>query len=98
MPDLQAIRERLEWWRPGADKVLSATGMQKLLDDTAALLNAYDAAGFTSDRAQVLRATLELWEDNPPTVGRPVSFDSVFAVVLDANWLLGVIEGTCADA
>lgn len=98
MPDLQGIRDRLEWWRPGADKVLSAAGMQQLLDDTAAMLNDYDAAGFTSDRAQVLRATLERWEDKPPSVGQPVSFDAVFAIVLDANWLLGVIEGKRADA
>lgn len=94
MPDrLQEIRECVEWWQPAPDKILSVSRMQELLDAMAWMLDQYDAAGMRSDRAQVIRAALERWDDNPPQVAQPVNMDAVFGMVLDANWLLGTIEG-----
>lgn len=90
---LEEMRERLGWWMPDEEKVLSVSGMRDLLEVTAWLLAEYDRAGMQSDRAQVLRATLERWEDNPPTVGQPVDVNAVFRMVSDANWLLGVVDG-----
>jgi len=93
MPDrLAEIRARLDWWRTGPDKVLSVKVTAQLIDDVAALLAMYDAAGLASDRAQVSRAALERWEDNPPQVGMPVNIDSMFVFVIDANWLMGAVE------
>ncbi len=93
MPDrLAEIRARLDWWRPGPDKVLGAIVTQQLIDDVAALLGVYDAAGLASDRAQVIRAALERWEDNPPQVGMPVNIDDVFSLVADGHWLMGAVE------
>ncbi len=89
---LAEIRARLDWWRPGPDKVLSVKVTAHLIDDVAALLAMYDAAGLASDRAQVIRAALERWEDNPPQVGMPVNIDSMFVFVIDANWLMGAVE------
>jgi hypothetical protein len=89
---LAEIRARLDWWRPGPDKILGASGTRQLIDDVAALLAMYDTAGLASDRAQVIRAALERWEDNPPQVGMPVNMDSMFVFVIDANWLMGAVE------
>ena len=90
---LAEIRARLEWWEtPGYDKVVSVKGTNQLLDDIAVLLAMYDAAGLASDRAQVICAALQRWEDNPPQVGRPFTWDSLFSLVSSANWLLGAVE------
>jgi hypothetical protein len=93
LDQMTEIRARLEWWEtPGYDKVISVKGTQQLLDDTALLLAMYDGAGLASDRAQVIRAALQRWEDNPPQVGRPFTWDSLFSLVAAANWLLGAVE------
>jgi hypothetical protein len=89
---LAEIRARLDWWRPGPDKVLSVKATAQLIDDVAALLAMYDTAGLASDRAQVIRAALERWEDNPPQVAGPVILDDVFSLVADGHWLMGAVE------
>ncbi|MEN9315077.1 MAG: hypothetical protein RIS35_1470 [Pseudomonadota bacterium] len=94
---LSEVRMRLEWWRPAPEKILSATQTQRLIDDTAWLLSQYDAAGLASERAQVIRAALERWEDNPPSIGSLVNLDSLFALVADAHWLLGAVEAVRDD-
>ena len=89
---LAEIRARLDWWRPGPDKVLGSTVAAQLIDDVTALLAMYDAAGLASDRAQVIRAALERWEDDPPYPTRPVIIDDVFSLVADGHWLMGAVE------
>lgn len=90
---LAEIRARLEWWEtPALGKVVSVKATEQLIDDLAALLDEYDAAGLASERTQIIRAALERWQDNPPQVGRPFTWDSLFALVAGANWLLGAVE------
>lgn len=88
------VRDCIDWWStPSPNKIVSATRMQQLLDACAWLLAGYDVAGLRSDRAQIIRAKLQRWEDNPPVVCQPFSWFDTLALVADANWLLGVVDG-----
>jgi hypothetical protein len=89
---LQEIRARLDWWQLGDDKIMSATRTRSLIDDVASLLADYDECGLVSDRAQVIRAGVERWNDNPPQVGRPFTWSEVFLMIYGAHYLMGAIE------
>lgn len=91
---LRDVRDCIEWWStPGPNKIVSAARMQQLIDGCAWLLAGYDLAGLASDRAQIIRAKLQRWEDNPPVVGEAFSWFVTLSMVADANWLLGVVDG-----